>query len=96
MGVVSYYRDMFPRRSHTLAPLTKITSNKRKFKWTKVGQDAFDKINRAMACNNLLTYPVFNERFKIHTDDSTFQLGALITQKGKQIAIYCRKLNGAQ
>ena len=32
IDVVNYYRNMRQRRSHTLAPLTKITSNKRKFK----------------------------------------------------------------
>ena len=34
IGVVNYYRNMAPRRSHTLAPLTNIISNKVKFKWT--------------------------------------------------------------
>ena len=31
---------MWPRRSHTLAPLTKLTSIKKEIKWTKVEQDA--------------------------------------------------------
>ena len=31
---------MWPRRSHTLAPLTKLTPINRKFKWKKVEQDA--------------------------------------------------------
>ena len=33
----------------------------------------------------------FNEEFKIHTDASKFQLGAVIIQKGKTIALYIRK-----
>ena len=34
----------------------------------------------------------FNETFKIHTDDSAFQLGAVIRKKGKQIDFYGRNL----
>ena len=46
-----------------------------------------------MARDTLLTYPDFNEEFKIHTDASNFQLGVVIIQKGKTIALYRRKLN---
>ena len=74
MGVINYYRDMWPRRSHTLAPLTKFTYIERKFKWTEVKQDAFDEIKRIMACDTLLTYLGFDETFKIHTNASVFQL----------------------
>ena len=54
---------MRPRRSHMLAPLTKLTSIKRKFKWTLVKQYEFEKIKRIMARDNLLTYTNFNENF---------------------------------
>ena len=70
MGVINYYRDMWPRRSHTLAPLTKLTYIKRKSRWTQVKQDAFDEIKRIVARDTLLTYLGFNETFKIHTDAS--------------------------
>ena len=74
MGVVNYYRGILPRKSHTLAPLTKITSNKSKFKWTKIEQDYFDKNERIVACGNLLTYTDFNETFKINTDSRSLTI----------------------
>ena len=55
---------MWPRRSHTLATLTKINPNKKKFKRTKVEQDDFDEIKRILARDNLLNYPGFNETLK--------------------------------
>ena len=82
---------MWPRQSHMLAPLTKLTSIKIKFKCAKVEQDAFDKIKRIVASDTLLTYPDFNEAFKIHTNASSFQLGAVISKKVKPIAFYSRK-----
>ena len=49
-----------------------------------------------MARYTLLTYPDFNEILKMHTDASTFQLGAFISQECKHIAFYSRKLTDAQ
>ena len=44
---------------HILAHLTKITSSKVKFKWTKIEQDSLDKIKLIMDRNTLLAYPAF-------------------------------------
>ena len=44
----------------------------------------------------MLAYPDFSKRFDIHTDSSDYQLGAVISQEGKPIAFYSRKLSGAQ
>ena len=63
---------MSPRRSHTLAPLTRMTCNKRKIEWKGFEKYAFDKIKRVVACDTLLPYSVFNETFKIHTNASAF------------------------
>ena len=79
-----------------LAPLTRLTPNKRKFKRTKIKQDAFDEIKRILARDILLSYPNFNGTFKIHTNASAFQLGSVIIQKGKLIAFYSRKLTYTQ
>ena len=43
----------------------------------------------------LLAYPDFTKEFHIHTDASKVQLGACISQDGKPLAFYSRKLLGA-
>ena len=50
---MKYYHNIRPRRSHTLAPLTKLTSIKRNFKWTQVKQDAFDEIKKIKETTNM-------------------------------------------
>jgi len=96
IGMVNYYRDMWPRRSHVLAPLTRLTSKEVKWKWGPEHQVAFENMKRIMARETILAFPNFNKPFEIHTDASKTQLGACISQEGKPIAFYSRKLNPAQ
>ena len=49
-----------------------------------------------MARDTLLTYLALNKTFKIRTDASKLQLGAVISQKGNPIAFYSIKLNYSQ
>ena len=96
IGLVNYYRDMWVRRSHVLAPLTILSSKKNKWKWGDEEQKAFQLMKKIISKNALLAYPDFNEEFVIHTDASDYQLGAVISQKGRPIAFYSRKLRPEQ
>ena len=96
IGLLNYYRDMWDIRSHLLQPLTEQTSTKVTFKWADVEQNAFNKIKQIVTHNTLLIYLYFNKCFDIHTYDSNFQLGAVISQNGKPIAFNGRKLTPAQ
>ena len=87
---------MWPRRSEILAPLTALTSSSVKWKWTEVEERAFQEMKRVMARETLLAFPDFSKQFTIHTDASKTQLGSVISQEGKPIAFYSRKLNPAQ
>ena len=96
IGIINYYRDMWKHRSDILTPLSGMTSKEAKWDWTPACQKAFDDIKKVVSRETLLSYPDFNEPFEIHTDASKLQLGAVISQKGKPVAFYSRKLNSAQ
>src|SRR5687767_10228817 len=81
---------------HILAPLTALTSVNVPWKWTTDYQKAYDKMKSIILRESLLAYPNFNEVFDIHTDASLSQLGACISQNGRPIAFYSKKLNPAQ
>ena len=96
IGMINYYRDMWIRRSEILAPLTQLTSKNAKWDWKNEHQMAFNTIKKIFSQETLLRHPDFNKPFEIHTDASKAQLGAVISQNGKPIAFYSRKLNSAQ
>jgi hypothetical protein len=90
---------MWQRRSHLLTPLTDLISTSKKGKplvWTEQHTKAFETVKQVIAKQTMLAFPDFSKPFDIHTDASDVQLGGVISQDGKPIAFYSRKLNPAQ
>jgi hypothetical protein len=98
LGMVQYYRDLGARRSNMLAPLTALVgecgqtkttkakeTKKVPWHWDEVHQRAFNHVKATIAREVALTYPDYFEVFEIHTDASSKQLGAIITQKNRPI-----------
>ena len=96
IGMVNYYKDMWRLRAHLLTPLSALTGKKSIFTWGEEQQTAFEQIKLQICASVTLSYPDFQQPFVIFTDASTFQLGGVITQKGKPLAFFSRKLNSAQ
>jgi hypothetical protein len=96
LGMVNFYRDMFRRRSHILAPLTAMAGKNAKFQWTDKCQQSFETIKQIIAKEVILAFPDFSKPFHIYTDASDYQLGAVIMQDDHPLAFYSRKMNQAQ
>jgi hypothetical protein len=104
-----YYWDMWARRSEMLAPLTdlmgecgdtkttRINKTKKKpWRWDPTHQQAFDNVKAAIAKETDLAYLDFLKLFKIYTDASSMQLGAMITWDNRPIVFFSRKLSEMQ
>jgi len=96
LGMVNYYRDMWKRRSHIIAPLTEIASPKATWRWGSKEQKAFEDVKNMVSQETMLAYPDFTKVFHVYSDASDYQLGGVIMQDDKPLAFYTRKLNGAQ
>ena len=93
--MLSPLTDLVGECGHTKA--TRATKTKRlPWHWDDVHQTAFDNIKTAIAKDVVLAYPDYSQGFKIFTDSSKFQLGAVITQNNRLLAFFSHKLNTAQ
>jgi hypothetical protein len=107
--MVQYYRDLWARQSKMLAPLTslvgecgqtKVTrakgTKKVPWNWNEVHQRAFDHVKATIAREVVLVYPDYSKVFKIYTNASSKQLGAVITQENRPNAFFSLRLSTTQ
>jgi hypothetical protein len=68
LGMVKFYRDLWPKRSETLAPLNTIASKhgKLNWKWGNEQQKAFEKAKDMLLKEARLSYPDFSKPFDLY------------------------------
>ncbi len=64
--------------------------------WDEVHQRSFEHVKATIAKEVVLAYPDYSKVFKIYTDASSKQLGAVITQENRPIMFFSRKLSTTQ
>ncbi len=79
-----------------MAPLTDLCGQKRKLIWTDNQEKAFQKMKERLAQDAMITYPQFDEPFVVHTDASGKQIGGVVTQDGKPLGFFSKKLTDSQ
>jgi len=100
VGLINWYRDFWPRRSHLLSPFTQLirglTDKKAPIEWNDHLEKCFQEVKNVIAADALCAYPDHNKPFEIYTDSSDYQLGAAILQEGRPVAYYSKRLTGPQ
>ncbi len=107
--MVQYYHDLWAGRSKILVPLTSLVGEcgqtktskakgtiKVPWHWDEVHQRAFNHVKATIAKDVFLAYQDYSKVFKIHTDASSKQLGAVITQDNRPIVFFSWKLSNMQ
>ena len=100
LGMINWYRDFWPRRSHLIAPFTKLLQGlegkKTPIVWTDDLTKCFEEVKQVIASEALNVYPDHNKPFDVLTDSSDYQMGATILQEGKPICYFSRRLTAPQ
>ena len=96
LGIINFYRDLWPRRAHIVSPLSELCSNKKKFEWNEKCQQAFDQIKEVVKKEVLLNYIDFNKTFEILVDASKIQMGGIIQQDKKPLVFWSKKKTETQ
>ena len=77
--------DLVAECGTTKAQRKKAGFKKPPWRWNAEHQKAFDDVKEVIARDVVLAYPDFDSPFEIYTDASSRQLGAVITQKNRQL-----------
>lgn len=56
------------------------TTDNNAFTWNTEWQTAFDELKTDLICATILTHPDFNKSLILDTDESTFPMGAVLSQ----------------
>ena len=87
IGMIQYYRYMWPSWYYILAPLTEAASGPkdRKIRWNDALEESFKELNRMVSAENLLSYLEWKTPFTTHTNASDKKLGDLISHNNEPI-----------
>ena len=88
VGLINYYKDMWPRRAYIMASLTELCGAKSKSIWTDAHENVFNLAKKLVAEDVLLMFPNHELPFAIFTDARNIQIRATIKQHNLPIAYF--------
>ena len=92
LGMINYLGKFLPQLSDVSEPLRNLTKEQNQFIWSKVHQDAFNKLTQLISEPPLLRYYDLEEEVTIETDASDYGLGAVLLQAGRPVAFASRTM----
>ena len=86
LGMCSYYRKFVDSFANIASPLNALLrkDSEKKFHWTLLCQEAFDKLKKALLSAPILAYPDMNKPFMLTCDASSTAIGFVLGQLDSQ------------
>jgi len=92
LGLAGYYRRFIKGFSSLAKPMTELTKEKVKFKWTMACENSFQELKQRLVTAPVLALPDIYQNFVIYCDASRKGLGAVLMQNERVIAYASRQL----
>ena len=96
-GLASFYKKFIKNFNGICAPLTEmIRGDTKEFKYTIIAARSFELLKKKVIEQPVLALPNFSKVFQVDCDASGSAIGVLLSQEGKPIAYFSKKLNDAK
>ena len=92
LGMINYLGKFLPQLSDVSEPLRNLTKEQNQFIWSKVHQDAFNKLTQLISEPPPPCYYDLEEEVTIETDASDYGLVTVLLQPGRPVAFASRTM----
>ena len=101
LGFANFYRRFIRDYSRIAAPLTALTSSKRRFLWDPAAEAAFSSLKERFSSAPILILPDPSRQFVVEVDASDVGVGAVLSQRARDgkfhpCAFFSRRLTPAE
>ena len=81
LGLANYYNLYIPKMHKLRAPLNKLLSKNKKWRWTKECDNAFDKIKKCLLSDLALAHYDLKKELIVASDASDYVIGAMLLHR---------------
>ena len=89
LGICNYYRRFIKNFSEICSPLFQLLQKDRKWEWSEIHDKAFNEMKLRLTEYPILRHPDLSKPFMVHTDASSYAIGAILSQKDGDSEYVC-------
>ena len=96
LGFFSFFRRFIPNFTEKVDLLQLLVPKGVEFVWKEEHQEALEKLKNELVNSVTLSFPDYSREFVVTTDASDIGVGAVLSQDGRPVAYFSKRLSGSQ